>query len=72
MVEMSKKFVKKGESGGKSKYAISPMRKKHQNTRFQTTTGPQHGDKKWGKMGGTGEEKSLPGAPGVLTYSLYL
>ena len=72
MVEMSKKCVKKGESGQTSKYTISPMRKKHQNTRFQTTTGPQHGDNKWGEMGVTGGrlEKSLPGAHSALTYSL--
>ena len=52
MVEMSKKCVKKGESGWKSKYTISPMRKKHQNTRFQTITGPQHGGKKMEETGG--------------------
>ena len=56
MVEMSKKSVQSGESGlnrWKSKYTIYAMQKKHQNTRFQTTAGPQHRDKQWEKRGRT-------------------
>ena len=45
------------EKGSKSKYTIAPMRKKHQNIRFQTTTCPQHGDKKCGKWGELVENK---------------
>ena len=61
-MEMRKKCVTKGESGGKSKCTLSPMQNKM--PVFKQQWVPNMRTKKWRKMGGTGGryEESLLGA----------